>query len=345
MVHLRVVAPREQAEQAHALLKENPLACHLVYLQDVVLAPEGDLLLVDVPREEASVIVRDLKNLGIPEVGSISVAPIDVQLSELADRAEREAPGAPADAVVWEEVEARTSEESRLSVTYLAFMVLAALIAGVGILEDSSILVVGGMVVGPEFGPIAAFCVAAVERRGRLALRSLLALLIGFPLAITAVWLTMVVLRAVDIAPETFSESDHGLATTISNPDVLSFFVAFCAGMAGVLSLSTAKSGALIGVLVSVTTIPAAANIGIAFTYEDWESWRGSQAQLALNVTGILLAGTLTLFVQRLLYRHRRIEHIREHHAVTRGPDGASATSPATTRPRASSGSDAQRRP
>jgi uncharacterized hydrophobic protein (TIGR00271 family) len=337
MVHLRVVAPREQAEQAHELLKQNPLACHLVYLKDVVHAPKGDMLLVDVPREEASVIVGDLKNLGIPKTGSISVEPIDVQLSELADRAEKEAPGAPADAVVWEEVEARTSEESRLSVTYIAFMVLAALIAAVGILQDSAILIVGAMVVGPEFGPIAAFCVAAVELRGRLALRSLAALLIGFPVAITAVWITVVVLKVVDIAPETFSEQDHGLATTISNPDFLAFFVAFLAGTAGMLSLSAAKSGALIGVLVSVTTIPAAANIGIAFTYQDWESWRGSLAQLAINVGAILLAGTLTLYIQRLFYRSRRIEHLKERR-------GVSETSPATTRPRASSAPAGQRR-
>src|SRR5688572_21188745 len=204
MVHLRVVAPREQAEQAHELLKQNPLACHLVYLEGVVEAPKGDMLLVDVPREEASVIVGDLKNLGIPETGSISVEPIDVQLSDLADKAERDAPGAPADAVIWEEVEARTSEESRLSFSYLTFMVLAALIAGVGILENSPILIVGGMVVGPEFGPIAAFCVATVEQRGRLALRSLFALVVGFPLAITSVWLAVLALRAVGLAPDTF---------------------------------------------------------------------------------------------------------------------------------------------
>ena len=343
MVHLRVVAPREQAEQAHELLKQNPLACHLVYLPGVVLAPEGDMLLVDVPREEASVIVKDLKNLGIPQSGSISVEPIDVQLSDLADKAERDAPGAPADAVVWEEVEARTSEESRLSVTYVAFMVLAALIVCVAILQDSAVLLVGGMVVGPEFGPIAAFCVATVERRGRLALRSLMALIVGFPLAITAVCLAMVVFKAIGVAPETFSQSDHGLSSTIAEPDVLSFVVAFCAGVAGVLSLSAAKSGALIGVLVSATTIPAAANIGIAFTYEDWEAWRGSQAQLALNVAGILLAGILTLWIQRLFYRHRRIEHLQQDQAVSQ--DGrVSGSTRATTTPRASSEPAGRRR-
>ena len=65
-------------------------------------------------------------------------------------------------------------------------MVLAALIAAVGIYLDSPILIVGAMVVGPEFGPIAGFCVGArPAQRGQLAMRSVVALAVGFPLAIT----------------------------------------------------------------------------------------------------------------------------------------------------------------
>ena len=310
MVHLRIVAPHAEASQALELLKDIPTACHLVYLEGAVHDPPGDMLLVDVPREDASVIVGDLKELGIPECGAISIEPIEVQLSKSSEEAEQRAPGAPADAVVWEEVEARTSDQARLSITFCIFMVLAGLLAGVGIYLDSPILIVGAMVVGPEFGPIAAFCVAIVEKRGRLALEALLALAVGLPLAITAVWIASLIFRATGLTPDTFTEEDHNLSNLIASPDFFAFFVAFCAGMAGVLSLSTAKSGALIGVLISVTTIPAAANIGIAFAYQDWDAWRGSQLQLAINVAAILGAGVLTLWIQRLIYRARRRRHL-----------------------------------
>ena len=310
----------------------------MVHLKGVAVEPAGDLLLADVPHEDASILVGDLKELGIHESGSISLQPIDTQLSKLADEAEKRAPGAPADAVVWEDVEARTSEQSRLSASFLIFMVLAALLAAVGILLDQPILIVGAMVVGPEFGPIAAFCVAVVEKRPRLAWHSFAALLIGFPLAITAVWLAMIVFDLIGAAPEAFGDADHQLSNSIANPDFFSFFVAFCAGMAGVLSLSTAKSGALIGVLISVTTIPSAANIAIAFHYEDWAAWRGSQAQLAINVAAILVAGVLTLWIQRLIYRARRKQHLEDEAREAAGlPIGVSARSPGPTRPRASS--------
>jgi uncharacterized hydrophobic protein (TIGR00271 family) len=340
MVHLRVVAPGEQAEQALELLTENPIVCHIVHLRDAAIDPPGDMILADVPREDASVVVSDLKGLGIEETGSISIEPIEVQLSKLADEAERIAPGDPADAVVWEEVEARTNEQSRLTWSFATFMVLACLLAAVGIYQESPILVVGAMVVGPEFGPIAGFCVALVERRSRLALRSLLALAVGFPLGIVAVILASLAFKATGITPDEFIAEDHGLSSTIANPDFFAFFVAFCAGIAGMLSLSTAKSGALIGVLISVTTIPAAANVGVTFAYGDGEAWHGSLAQLAINIASLLAAGALTLFLQRLVYTRRRNEHLREHEYSR-----SASASPATTRPRASSASAAPRRP
>ena len=68
---------------------------------------------------------------------------------------------------------------------------------------------------------------------------------------------------------------DHELTGFISEPDFFSFFVAFVAGTVGILSLTNAKSGALIGVLISVTTIPAASNIGVAAAYGDWNEAGG----------------------------------------------------------------------
>ena len=110
----------------------------------------------------------------------------------------------------------------------------------------------------------------------------------------------------------TFDQSEHSIANVIASPDFLAFFVAACAGAAGMLSLSTSKSGALIGVLISVTTIPAAANIGVTAAYQDWENFRGSAAQLGINLVGILLAGTATLAIQRMLYVRRRRKHRHE---------------------------------
>jgi uncharacterized hydrophobic protein (TIGR00271 family) len=312
VVHMRIVAPRDRVEDAMELLCATDSVCNVIRLSDPATRPDGDVIMCDVAREDASVVIADLKELDIHHDGSITLEEIDTAISDVAVRAEKHARGAPADAVVWEEVEARTDEQVELSATFLVFMILAALIAAVGIYQDSAILIVGAMVVGPEFGPIAGFCVALVQRRSKLARRSAIALVVGFPSAIIGVYAATHAFRATGVVPSDFDQSGHQLSNIIANPDFLAFFVAACAGAAGMLSLSTSKSGALIGVLISVTTIPAAANIGVTAAYVDWENWRGSIAQLAVNMGAILMAGTATLAIQRALYYRRR----RRHEAV-----------------------------
>jgi uncharacterized hydrophobic protein (TIGR00271 family) len=331
MVHLRIVAPREQAHAALALLEESGSVINVIHLHEVARKPEGDVILCDVAREDASVVIGDLKGLGIHRDGTIAVEFVDTAISHAAERAERQAAGAPADAVLWEEVTERTSEDSTISATYLIFIVLAGLIASVGIYLNSPILIVGAMVVGPEFGPIAGFCVATVQRRPDLAIRSLAALAVGFPLTIGIVILSSLIFKATSITPDAFSEASHSLSETIANPDFFAAFVAFCAGVAGMLSLTTAKSGALIGVLISVTTIPAAANIGVAAALGDWSEWVGAMEQLSLNLSAILLAGIGTLFIQRRLYIRRRRAHLHDEARMAAGlPIGRSRRVSAT---------------
>jgi uncharacterized hydrophobic protein (TIGR00271 family) len=213
--------------------------------------------------------------------------------------------GSASDAVIWEEVEARTSESADLSLSFLAFMVLATLIAAIGILTDSQILIIGAMVVGPEFGPLAGLCVALVERRGALARRSARALLVGFPVAIASTIIAVLVRRWSGAAPDEIAAHSRPATYFISHPNTFSVLVALLAGIAGVLSLTTAKSGALLGVLISVTTIPAAGNVGVAIAYRDWSEARGALEQLLINLACIVLAGTATLALQRSGFQRR----------------------------------------
>jgi len=312
MVHVRVIAPPTLADAAHTAVRNHPTALNVVRLRGATERPAGDLILCDVAREDASVLVSELRDLGLEREGSIALEPISSLVSEAADRAEEVAAGSPADAVVWEQVETYTSESAELSFSFLAFMVLATLIAALGIVQDSQILIIGAMVVGPEFGPLAGVCVALVQRQRALAWRSFRALAIGFPLAIAAALGLAAILRATSSAPADLSAASHPATLFISHPDEYSVLVALLAGVAGVLSLSTAKSGALIGVLISVTTIPAAANVGVAAAYGDWSEFRGALAQLAVNLVALVAAGFATLALQRVLYRRR---HARMRHA------------------------------
>jgi uncharacterized hydrophobic protein (TIGR00271 family) len=329
MVHLRIVAPADLARKALDLLCVSPSVLNVVHLPGAAHKPKGDVILCDVAREDASVIISDMKELDIPRLGSIAVEFVDTSLSDAAEEAEKAARGLPSDAVVWEEVEQRTSENTELSLSFVAFMTLAMQIASVGILLDQPILIVGAMVVGPEFGPLAGLCVALVQRQSELARRSLVALAVGFPVGIVLTILAVLVFRAIGASPDDFVPDSHPLTGFISNPEFFSFFVAFVAGVAGILSLTSAKSGALVGVLISVTTIPAAANVGVATAYGDMDEALGASAQLGINLVAIVLAGVLTLFIQRRYYIARRRKHLMAPARAAAGlPVGHSARKP-----------------
>jgi uncharacterized hydrophobic protein (TIGR00271 family) len=312
MIHLRILVPKDLAKRVLDLLCAAPAVSSVVHIPDGAKKPRGDVILCDVAREDASVILSALKELDVHHRGSIAVETVDSAISDVAIEAEKAASGLPSDAVVWEEVEQQTSENTELSIGFLLFMVLAMQIGAVGILTDQPILIVGAMVVGPEFGPLAGLSVALVGRRRDFARRSLTALGVGFAAGIVLAWVGTLLYKATGVAPDDFSSASHDLTGFISNPDFFSFTVAFAAGIVGMLSLTNAKSGALIGVLISVTTIPAASNIGVAAAYGDWEDAFGAAGQLAINLATIVLAGVLTLYIQRRSFVARRRRHLRE---------------------------------
>jgi uncharacterized hydrophobic protein (TIGR00271 family) len=308
VIHLRLIVPTSLAPSVLKLLKAAPEVTNVWHMPGVASKPEGDVVSCDVAKEEGTSILRELRELGLEKFGSIAVESVDASISDVARDAERAAPGLAVDAVLWEEVESRVSESAVISVSFLLFITIATMLGAIGIITNSVFLVIGGMVVGPEYGPLAGICVALIEHRPRLAAKSMQALLIGFPLAIAAAAILTVVLKATGIAPDELSQaSDRALLIFITEPNWYSLIVAVLAGIVGMLALTSAKSGALIGVLISVTTIPAAANVGVAASYGEWNEAWGAAAQLAINVVAILGSGLAVLWVAKRV-RQRRME-------------------------------------
>ncbi|MBZ6256517.1 DUF389 domain-containing protein [Streptomyces olivaceus] len=306
MLQLRVIAPADRTEEVVHLIGRTVGTTHLVVLPGAARDPEGDVVMCDVAREAGDELINGLRGLGLESCGAITAENIDLSLSERADRAERDAPGEAADAVLWEQLEEATHEESTLSVTYVAFITLATMIAACGVVLDNAILIVGAMAVGPEFGPLAGICTAIVQRAPRLALRSLTALLVGFAAAMAVTVGFSWVMSAFGQFSEAKLEGERPNTGFVYAPDAFSFVVAVLAGVAGTLSLTSAKSGALVGVAISVTTVPAAANAAVALSLGDAKQTVGSTEQLLLNLAGIVLAGTLTLLAQKALWSTQR---------------------------------------
>jgi uncharacterized hydrophobic protein (TIGR00271 family) len=298
VIHLRLIVPFDLVDNVVHYLGAAPGVAHLVSGGGTAVRPKGEVVHCDVAREAANEVIEWLQDQGVHIRGAITAEPVETTVSDAAAAAELAAPGHGSDALVWEELEARTRPESVVTASFVAFMAIAAVIAAIGILLDSPVLVIGAMVVGAEYGPLAALCVAIVRRRVAPAIAAGSTLVTGLLLAAAAALVTTALLRLLNLAPDRYELGDRELTAFISHPDAMAAIVAVFAGVVGMLSLTEARSGALVGVLVSVTTIPAASNIGVATAYAEWSEVRGATIQLAVNVAGLVAAGVATLAIQ-----------------------------------------------
>lgn len=317
MLHLRVTGPAEAAQEAVRLLDADPAVSSLVHLPGASIRPAGDVVMADVAREAANEVIERLRSLDLHTAGTLHIEPVRTWLSKAGFEAERRTPGSSADAVVWADVTQRAYEESELNWTFLSFMTLATLIASIAIVLDSQILVIGAMVLGPEFVAVAALGLALVRRRLSLFAVAARALVLGFLVAIAITALAALVGRGLGWITADDVTGPRPDTAFVYTPDKWSFIVAVIAAAAGVLSLTSAKVGGLSGVFISVTTIPAAGNValGLAFGLPD-EIW-GSTLQLLLNISGMALAGWLMLALQQAVWarmsarRARLVERLR----------------------------------
>ena len=254
---------------------------------------------VGVAREQAEQVLRALDDLGLDEQGGILVESPTGTPFAAARRLEAAAPGHPDDAVIWESVEAQAYAGAVPTVSFLLFLVFAVLLAAIAVITDSSILVVGAMVVGPEFAAIAAISAGIVLLRWGLVWRSARMLVLSFAFAVGVVTAIALFWKWIGwITPELVTQARPNTGF-IWHPDKWSFIVALVAGAAGALALAIQKTSTMVGVFISVTTVPAAGNLALGLAVWEPTEIIGSLEQLGANVAGMVISGTLLLLVVR----------------------------------------------
>jgi uncharacterized membrane protein len=132
----------------------------------------------------------------------------------------------------------------------------------------------------------------------------------GFVFAILAVALMALVASWMGMIDAGMLRTPRPQTGFIWRPDGWSFAVALVAGAAGVLAMTTDRANAMVGVFISVTTVPAAGNFALALALHDGPEMWGSAQQLGVNLLGMTLAGCAVVLLQRLLWD--RIQRLSE---------------------------------
>jgi len=302
--HVRVVSPPDLTEQLVDVLVADSGVANVVVLTGSA-RPDGDAVQFDVLARSANSVLGKLRAFRDDRSGTIAIASVDAVIGEEPDRTAKfgivQRDASPA----WDVVEAGIRANAVYPPSFFILLAIAGLIGAVGILTNSQILIVGAMVVGPEYNAIMGAALGIDKRDKRPVMRGISALLVGFSAAIIVTLVFSLAIRWSGHTPEAFSLGLRPVSDLINNPNLFSLVVAVLAGIVGVVSLTESRANALIGVFISVTTIPAAADIGLSIAYASWPEARGSAFQLLLNVTVLIVMGAFGLRLQRIIWRPR----------------------------------------
>lgn len=301
MYTLRAFAEPDRVEAVVAALRELPQVRHIVLGG---LTDDTDKMLVTAEVEAVAVdeALAALQDVGVTD-GDLSVShtdfagPVPPQADDLRDSDGDDG------ALVWAEVAEAAVSNVGLRPVYLVYMAVAGVIAAFGVLGSSPVLIVGAMAVSPDLLPMSAACVAIVARRPRLLGRALGTMGSGLGLvAVTAFVLTTALRLAGAVSPAADITGDH--VGELATVNIATVGVALAAGVAGMLAFETRASFA-VGVAISVTTVPAAAFIGVGAGLEQWSVAVSALEVLGLNLVMLLASGIATLAVQAAIERRR----------------------------------------
>jgi uncharacterized hydrophobic protein (TIGR00271 family) len=263
--------------------------------------------LVDATREGYSVVsaslrpmtvdavLDDLRRQGVPDP-DIVLTRVEL-VGSLATRK-------PEVSLVWADVIGTAWLNARPIARYLAFMLVAGVIAAYGVIDDNVILIVGAMAVSPDLLPITGIGVGVVARLPGLAGRALLTLVLGLGFASVAAAVCTFAQDLLGFLPSGFDLEVAGVLgglTTVSNETIV---VALVAGVAGMLALETRASSG-VGVAISVTTIPASAYLGVAAGLGEFGKATGALGVLGANILMMVVGAVATLELQGRLARRR----------------------------------------
>ncbi|MFI1188284.1 DUF389 domain-containing protein [Streptomyces californicus] len=309
LIHIRAVSPPDLTDEVVRLLSDDPCVLNLIVRHDAARRPDGDAVACDVLTGAADDVLHRLRAARLDQRGSLVIEPVDMAFSGAATEKGRRVLGPLNGAPVWEQVEARIRSGGRYPPSFHLYLVIAGLIGSVGIVTNSQILIVAAMVVGPEYGAIVSVALGVDRGRRDMVRGGLTALGAGFLLTIVVTFLFALLIRGFGLESEAFDRGLRPVSNLINTPNFFSVAVATLAGVIGIVSLTEARTSALLGVFISVTTIPAAADIAVSAAYTSWSDVRGSAVQLVVNVVVLIVVGTVALKAQRAIWRRVRIRH------------------------------------
>lgn len=250
------------------------------------------------PSAAVEPVLDSLKEQGIEEDAYTVVVDAETVVSRKFDalREEYEQGDVEEDRISRQELLTHAEDLTPTFGVYVTLTIVSALVATAGLLLDSPAVVVGSMVIAPLIGPALGAGIGTVLDERELLVSGVKYQLMGVGLAIGSAAVFAWTVRTLNIVPPGMNIAAVDEIEERLTPDLLSLVIALGAGVAGILSISTGVSVALVGVMIAAALIPPAAAAGIAIAFGEPAAATGATVLVFVNVLSVNLAGLVTLW-------------------------------------------------
>lgn len=177
--------------------------------------------------------------------------------------------------------------------TFLTMILIASVIATLGLLNDSAAVVIGAMLVAPLLWPVVGISMGILVGDLNMIKLSLISVILSFIIAIVTAMVITFGYVPLGASNEILQQTNFGFMVPVA--------IASGAAVAFALSYETIKE-AVSGIAVSVALIPPLVTIGIGLGGTDWQLMRSAAELFAINLVGIILTSILVFYM--LGFRH-----------------------------------------
>ena len=299
MMLLKAVCPAAMADDVIEVLRETPGTGRIIRSSGTEVDGGLDVIETEIPDTTVDRLIANLAALDRWDEGDVTLTTVgegerfqfaDGQAITIGD-----SEGGPGS----QQVRMMLRHLVRVDYQYVLLMMMAALIATVGLIAALPIAVIGAMAFSPDLGRLNAIGFATLIRDLRLLWRGARSLAVGMVIAIILAALGTLMLSAVGATDDPLGGIPDQLQSFVSVPDGFTVAVAIAAGIAAMVVFVAERGSAAVGVGVSITTIPAAAYIGIAIAERAWSEAGNGSIVLIVNIACVVGAEVLTGLVLR----------------------------------------------
>jgi uncharacterized hydrophobic protein (TIGR00341 family) len=188
-----------------------------------------------------------------------------------------------------EELYQTITEQATISKTFFYLIILASIVASIGLLYNNVAVIIGSMVIAPLLSSSMALSLATTLADKKLAREALITSISGYLIAIIIGIIFGLFFTINPEATEIISRTDVNLMYLI---------LAFASGIAGSLSFTKGISQALVGVIVAVALLPPLVTTGLLLGSFHWNQALGSFLLFSVNVVCINLSSVVTFLTQ-----------------------------------------------